>query len=92
MWRSAVGLVLSARGEEAAAIALVSEAVELAPVEMLNLKAEVTADLGQVLLRAGERDLAREVIGEATELFERKGNVARVRGLGLAMHTMFLSR
>jgi hypothetical protein len=49
--------------------------VNLAPVEMANLRAGTLIDLGSVLLQAGLRDRASEAIHEAINLYENRGNV-----------------
>ena len=67
--------MLAIRNNRQEAELLALQAVNLAPVEMPNLRAETLIDLGSVLLMAGLRDQASEAIEEAVDLYEAKGNV-----------------
>ncbi len=55
---------------------LAREAVRLVPAEMLNLRADLLASLAQIPRARGDDTAATSAIGEAVELYERKGNVA----------------
>ncbi|HSK92252.1 MAG TPA: hypothetical protein VK875_13180, partial [Euzebyales bacterium] len=82
------GLIRSRRGEHREAGRLARAAVDLAPRDMLNLRAELQADLAVVLRAAGRHEAAVLVISEATTLYRRKGNlagVARTRELQAAI-------
>jgi DNA-binding SARP family transcriptional activator len=74
-WRGATARTLAIRNNRQGAKQLALQALELAPVEMPNLRAETLIDLGSVFLNAGLRDRASEVIDEAVTLYEQKGNV-----------------
>jgi tetratricopeptide (TPR) repeat protein len=74
-WRGATARTLAIRNNRQEAKQLALQALELAPVEMPNLRAETLIDLGSVFLNAGIRDRASEVIDEAVTLYEQKGNV-----------------
>jgi tetratricopeptide (TPR) repeat protein len=74
-WRGATARTLAIRNNREEAKQLALQALELAPVEMPNLRAETLIDLGSVFLNAGLRDRASEVIDEAVTLYEQKGNV-----------------
>jgi ATP/maltotriose-dependent transcriptional regulator MalT len=67
-------LANSADSQEAERLA--REAIQLLPVEMLNLGGDLRVNLAEVVLAAGQREAALQAIGEAIELYERKGNRA----------------
>lgn len=75
LWRSVQARVLSLHGRPEKARSLAQEAVELVPADMLNLRADVSLDLGEVLLQVGHRDLATRAIRDAIDLYRQKGNV-----------------
>jgi predicted ATPase len=76
LWRSARGKILARRGELPEAEALVREAVELAEgTDMLNTQGDTLAHLGEVLSLAGRQAEAAEVLEQAANRFEQKGNV-----------------
>ncbi len=78
LWRQAQARVLVRRGEHEEAERLAREAVAIADTtEDLNAKAEVRADLAEVLTLAGRPDVATPVIAEALERFAAKENVVR---------------
>jgi tetratricopeptide (TPR) repeat protein len=54
---------------------LAREAVEIAPREMLNLRADVLMDAAAILRSAGDHRAAAHAVDEAVHLYERKGNV-----------------
>lgn len=74
-WRGAKARILAIRKNRQEAELLALQAVNLAPVEMANLRAGTLVDLGSVLLQAGLRDRASEAINGAVNLYEKKGNV-----------------
>jgi tetratricopeptide (TPR) repeat protein len=69
------------RGDHRAAEALARQAVDLAPSEMLNLRADLLVELAEVLRIANHRRAARDAVDEAARLYERKGNIAAARRL-----------
>jgi tetratricopeptide (TPR) repeat protein len=80
LWRQALARVLVRRGEHAEAERLASEAVEIGETtEDLNSKAEVRADLGEVLELAGRPEDAAVASEEALARFEAKENVVRAQ-------------
>jgi DNA-binding SARP family transcriptional activator/class 3 adenylate cyclase/tetratricopeptide (TPR) repeat protein len=76
LWRAATARVLGNREDSQKADRLAREAIQLVPLEMLNLAAELRVNLADLLLAAGQRDAALKAISEATDLYGRKGNVA----------------
>jgi len=83
--RVAQSRVLLNRGERMESERLAREAVDLVPRAMLNLRGDVLGNLAEILLATGQRDAALPVIGEATELYDRKGNlVSATRARSLA--------
>jgi len=70
-------VVLARRGRSAEAVRL-AEAVRRATgrSEQLDTKAEVLADLAEVLSLAGRRTAAREAADEAIATYESKGNIS----------------
>jgi hypothetical protein len=66
---------LAKEQEHRAAEELARQAVDLAPTEMLNLRADLFVELADVLRTANQRRAAREAVDEATGLYERKGNI-----------------
>jgi DNA-binding SARP family transcriptional activator len=76
LWRSVQARVLSLHAKHWEARSLAQEAVELVPADMLNLRAEVSVDLGEVLLQVGHRDLGAKAIRDTIDLYRQKGNVA----------------
>jgi len=52
------------------------EGVAIAAADELNMRAASLVDLGRVLRRAGDADGTAAAVGEALELYERKGNIA----------------
>jgi class 3 adenylate cyclase/tetratricopeptide (TPR) repeat protein len=74
-WRGARARVLSAQGDAKAAVELASEGVALtASTSDGLLRAEALADLGDVLMAAGEQERAGPPLREALALYEAKGN------------------
>lgn len=85
LWRAATARALATRAEHGEAERLARRAVPLVPAEMLNLRADLLVSLGEILSTGGDETPATSVIGEAVELYERKGNLAsaaRARSLG----------
>jgi class 3 adenylate cyclase/tetratricopeptide (TPR) repeat protein len=75
-WRQVKAKVLARRGEHAEAERLAHEAVAMGEgTESLNGQGDANADLGEVLLLAGERDQAVAALEQALERYERKGNI-----------------
>ena len=75
-WRAALARVVSSRGDHAQAERIVREAVALLePLDLLPLKADVHAALGEVLANAGRLDEAAVAVEQAVALYEQKGNV-----------------
>ena len=76
LWRQARAKVLARRGEQGEAERLAREAVAIAAeTEMLNAQAEADADLGEVLMLAGDPDHATEAFERALARYERKENL-----------------
>jgi tetratricopeptide (TPR) repeat protein len=82
--RTARGRILAARGAFDEALLSCREAGSLAEeTDDVNMRADVWAQLGEVLALAGRRDEAAQVLDDALRLYEDKGNVVsagRVRG------------
>jgi tetratricopeptide (TPR) repeat protein len=86
LWRAATARVLALR-KDTEAERLARQAIRLVPPDMLNLRADLHLDLAETLPATGENDQARAVLDEATDLYERKGNLIgarRARGLTAA--------
>jgi tetratricopeptide (TPR) repeat protein len=83
LWRTARAKILARRGELEPAEALAREAVELSePTDLIGTRADALCDLAEVLALAGRRRDSQAALGDASELYERKGNLtslARVR-------------
>jgi DNA-binding SARP family transcriptional activator/tetratricopeptide (TPR) repeat protein len=87
LWRAARARVLANREDSQGAERLAREAIQLLPLEMLNLGAELRVNLGEVLLATGQRDAALTAISEAIDLYGRKGNrAAAIQARSLAEH------
>jgi DNA-binding SARP family transcriptional activator/class 3 adenylate cyclase/tetratricopeptide (TPR) repeat protein len=78
LWRAATARALAHRDDSQRAERLAREAIQLLPLEMLNLGADIRLDLAEVLLASGQRDAATKAINEAIDLYGRKGNLAAV--------------
>lgn len=78
LWRAATARVLANGEDSQEAERLAREAIQQlpAPVEMLNLAADLRVNLAEVLLATGKRDEALTAISEAIDLYGRKGNLA----------------
>jgi class 3 adenylate cyclase len=75
-WRCVCAKVLARRGDVEAAELLGREAVALAErTDALNQRAQALLDLAEVLRAGGQFAKARQLVGEALELYERKGNL-----------------
>jgi DNA-binding SARP family transcriptional activator len=80
--RTAQAHELAERGDHPDAEALARQAVDLAPNQMLNLRADLLVELSKVLQTTDGGRVAREAADEAARLYERKGNIvaaSRVR-------------
>jgi DNA-binding SARP family transcriptional activator len=84
-WRAVQAKLLARRGDAAQAEELAREAVTLAAkTDFLVLRADALMDLAEVLRLGGREGECAPVVGQALELYERKGNVvgaARARAL-----------
>jgi tetratricopeptide (TPR) repeat protein len=67
--------LLAVQGELEEAERLAREGLELAQTDDLNDHAKALADLAEVLELAGRREEAAAALGQALELYERKGNL-----------------
>src|SRR5919204_486154 len=75
LWRSVRGKVLARRGEEAKALELARQGVEiLRGTDALVWQADALVDLADVLLVLGHEAEAREAIDEAASLYQRQGS------------------
>lgn len=79
LWRSVRARISSQDRQFEEALSLAEEALQLVPADMLNLRAEVSVDLGEVLLRIGMEESARKVIESAVDL--RKATSPELRTL-----------
>jgi class 3 adenylate cyclase/tetratricopeptide (TPR) repeat protein len=76
LWRQVSAKVLARRGELEEAERLARDAVSIgAATDMLNQQGDAYADLGEVLLLAGEIDETVAALEQAVERYERKGNL-----------------
>jgi tetratricopeptide (TPR) repeat protein len=79
LWRQVLALVHAHRGQHVEAEALAREAVAvLESTDALNMQGDALCDLAEVLHAAGRGDVAEATLAEASELYERKHNFARV--------------
>ena len=83
LWRTARAKILARRGELDAAEALAREAIGIGePTDLLATRADALCDLAEVLVLAGRRNDSLAALGEASELYERKGNLTGVARAG----------
>ena len=76
MWRGVRARVLAAGGDAPGAIALAREALALvAPIDLLNDRADVLLDAAEAIRLAGHAGEAGRITSEAIALYERKGNL-----------------
>ena len=76
LWRTAPGEDPGQAGELEPAEALAREAVTFGePTDLLGTRADALSDLAEVLALAGRSDESLAALGQASELYERKGNV-----------------
>jgi class 3 adenylate cyclase/tetratricopeptide (TPR) repeat protein len=76
LWRLALALVHSARGEHAEAERLAREGVAvLEQTDTLNEQGDAFVDLAEVLSAAGHKDEVREALEQALDRYERKKNL-----------------
>jgi tetratricopeptide (TPR) repeat protein len=79
-WRRVRAQLESLCGRHEQAIALASEAVEIAAAtDALNMHGDAAFRLAEVLRRAGLREEAEDAAHEALDLYERKGNAVSAR-------------
>ena len=79
MWRQTQALVLSSRGEHAAAEQIVREAVAITEnMDAPNSQGDALCDLAEVLGAASRGDEAAEAYERAIDVYERKMNLAMV--------------
>jgi tetratricopeptide (TPR) repeat protein len=87
LWRTARAKILARRGELDRAEELAREAVAFAePTDLLGTRADALVDLAEVLRLGGRREESLAALRQASELYERKGNVtslARVEQLAV---------
>ena len=75
LWRAAKARVMAGGDEHREAEQLAGEAVGLAPMQMLNLRADLLIDLAEALIAGGDSNRAKAVISNAVELYQEKGNL-----------------
>jgi len=76
LWRTARAKILARRGELDAAEALAREAIGIGePTDLLGTRGDAISDLAEVLVLAGRRHESLAALEDASELYERKGNV-----------------
>jgi ATP/maltotriose-dependent transcriptional regulator MalT len=86
LWRSALAKVLARRDGDPAAGALVDEAVRLAATtDMLSLHGNAVLDRARVAALLNGGTPPPELVAEAVELFERKGDAASLRRVELEL-------
>lgn len=77
LWRAARARVLSGGGRHDEAEQLAGEALDLVQrTDMLNLRGDLLLDLGDILAAAGDHDRGAAVLGDALDVYLRKGNIA----------------
>ena len=82
--RAARAAVLTLEHDYSAASGLLRQAIQLAPAEMLNLRADLLIDLASVARHAGSVAEAAANQRAATAMYERKGNLAAMASAGAA--------
>jgi len=80
LWRAATARVLQGRGDQQQARALASEAVRIAPEQMLDLRAELQFNVAELATAGDDSATAARASKSALELCLRKGNDARATG------------
>jgi len=79
--------VLSGGGRHDEAEQLAGEALDLVQrTDMLNLRGDLLLDLGDILAAAGDHDRGAAVLGDALDVYLRKGNIAAA-GLARSRNT-----
>ena len=74
-WLAARAKLLARRAQPVEGEGLARKALRLAePTDFLNMRAQAHIDLGEVLRLAGRANEAAAAVGEAAELYEKKGN------------------
>jgi tetratricopeptide (TPR) repeat protein len=85
-WRGVRAKLLAAQGRAEEAEELAAEAVRLGErTDFLTVHGAALLDLGTVLAHAGQAEEAAAAIGEALELFRRKGDVVSAERAELAL-------
>ena len=89
LWRTAHARLLAEADKPDEAIAQAESAVALAADgDDIDLLGDVKSALGEVLLRAGRRDMAEPPLREALALYERKEDVASASRVRLRLETL----
>jgi tetratricopeptide (TPR) repeat protein len=85
-WRSVRAKLLARAGHSADALALASEAVELAErTDFLTIRAEAQLDLAEVLEAGGRPEEAHAARHAALDLYREKGDVVSAERVGAAL-------
>jgi ATP/maltotriose-dependent transcriptional regulator MalT len=89
LWRSVRAKVLALRGESGSALVLAREAVALLrTTDALVRQADALVDEAEVLCLLGRSNDVRAPLGEAIQLFERKGNVVALENARVALRSL----
>ena len=89
LWRTAHARLLAEADKPDEAVAEAESAVALATDgDDIDLLGDVKSALGEVLLRAGRRDMAEPPLREALALYERKEDVASASRVRLRLETL----
>ena len=89
LWRTAHARLLAEADNPDEAVAQAESAVALAADgDDIDLLGDVKSALGEVLLRAGRRDMAEPPLREALALYERKEDVASASRVRLRLETL----
>ena len=89
LWRTAHARLLAEADKPDEAVAQAESAVALAADgDDIDLLGDVKSALGEVLLRAGRRDMAEPPLREALALYERKEDVASASRVRLRLETL----
>jgi class 3 adenylate cyclase len=92
LWRQVRAKVLARRGAHVDAKRLAREAVAIGDMtEMLDGQGDLYADLGEVLLLAGEPAEAAAALEQALARFERKGNLVSAARMRARLRTLVLT-
>jgi class 3 adenylate cyclase/tetratricopeptide (TPR) repeat protein len=89
LWRSVRAKVLALRGESGSALVLAREAVALLrTTDALVRQADALVDEAEVLCLLGRSNDVHAPLGEAIQLFERKGNVVALENARVALRSL----